>query len=330
MPERGEIRRGATETVQWDGTRWNPIDSAPATGEAARYHPNMGDDYTSAFLNEIGRTGKEAAIGLARSPLDFAKNAVNTVLHPIDTISGIARTVAHPIDTVSALAENPREAGSVLGQLLLGKVTPDALSAVADRTPAIGRGVQSVGRGMEAAGDAVLNRSTPLGMTAAGTAFSGHPLAAAAEVGLPLVAKYGGRGVQALGRTIEGLQRAVTETPEVPKPNSVLSGVTLSPEAVARNIEATNLRDVQGYSPTMAAKLAGIPGAGKVKVTNVPMGEWTITDAMIRNRGGVPSASMQGLQDAVGNGLPSSFQGLPTDEDVQAEISARNATGRWR
>ena len=73
----------------------------------------------------------------------------------------------------------------------------------------------------------------------------------------------------------------------VTRPNSTLSGISLSPEAVERNIEATNLRDVNGYSQKMAGKLAGIPGAGESRfVPDTHLGDSAITDEMIRNRGG--------------------------------------------
>ncbi len=80
-----------------------------------------------------------------------------------------------------------------------------------------------------------------------------------------------------------------------PRPDSVLSGIRVSPDAVARNVEATNLRDVSGFSHDMAGKLAEIPSAGKASVRDVPMGQWNITDEMIRNL----TPSLRGLEDAV-------------------------------
>lgn len=319
MPDKGEIRRGATEAVQWDGSRWTPL---PSDDKSERYQPALSDDYASAFTHELARTGKEAAIGLARSPIDLVKNTIGMVAHPIDAVTNTAHAIAHPVDTFNALGDNPREAGSLLGQLLLAPKVPGALKATAAEGPAlVGRGLGTVGRGMEAAGTAVLDSrgGLPLGMTAAGTAASGHPIAAAAEIGVPLAAKYGGKGLQAVGRSLEGLKRATA--PDVPpRPNSVLSGVTLSPEAVARNIEATNLRDVEGYSHDMAGKLAGIPAAGEATARNFPTGEHAITQEMINEalskKPYVPwnpdpselqldeptSPSLRGLGKAVGSG----------------------------
>lgn len=289
MPQQGEIRRGATESVRWDGSKWTPL--APETDTSVpMYHPRSADTPTTAAIGELARTGKEAAIGLARSPWDLVKNTLGMVAHPINTIENTAHAIAHPIDTAKALGDDPRAAGSLLGQLLIAPKMPGMAETAATEGPSVvGRGLGTVGRGMEAASNAVLDSKggIPLGMTAAGTAFSGHPIAAAAEIGLPLAAKYGGKGLQAAGRSLEGLKRAAAPSLEAAvKPDVNWSGVELSPEAAARNIEATNLRDVSGYSHDVAGKLAGIPGAGKTRVTNIPMGEHAITDEMIQNAGG--------------------------------------------
>lgn len=329
MPDKGEIRRGATESVQWDGSKWNPI--THESDGVPMHHPGVDESPSTAFMSELARTGKEAVIGLLRSPLDLVKNTIGMVAHPIDTITNTAKALAHPSDTLTALENDPRSAGSLLGQLLMSPKLPGMAETAAAEGPGIvGRGMGTVGRGMEAAGNAVLDirGGLPLGMTAAGTAASGHPIAAAAEIGVPLAAKYGGKGLQAAGRSLEGLKLATT--PDVPpRPNSILSGVTLSPEAVARNIEATNLRDVEGYSHDMAGKLAGIPGAGKATVTNVPMGEHAITHEMINEAlskkpyvpwepdpselqdAETPSASLRGLDQAVSGRTTGQFEEGP-------------------
>lgn len=288
MPEKGETRTANGETRAWNGTRWEPT-TAQADTSVPMYHPRSADTPTTAAIGELARTGKEAAIGLVRSPLDLVKNTLGMVAHPITTLENTAHAIAHPIDTVNALGDDPRAAGSLLGQLLIAPRVPGMAETAATEGPGVmGRGLGTVGRGMEAAGNAVLDSKggIPLGMTAAGTAFSGHPLAAAAEIGLPLAAKYGGKGLQAAGRSLEGLKLAAAPALKTAAPDVNLSGVTLSPEAAARNIEGTNLRDVSGYSHDVAGKLAGIPGAGRARVTNVPMGEHAITDEMIQNAGG--------------------------------------------
>lgn len=245
------------------------------------HHPGLTESPIDAAVGEGFRTAGEAAKGFLESPLDMAKGAYNTVRHPLDTMLGIARTVAHPIDAVKALGDDPRAAGSLLGQMLLAPKIPGAADTALSEGPGVvGRGIGAVGRASEAAGDAVLDRPTMGGMAALGTAVSGHPLAAAAEIGVPLAAKYGGRGLQKLGASLEGLKLA-TAPAMADVPDSTLSGVTLSPDAVGRNIDATNMRDMEGFSHSQAGKLAGIPGAGESTAVDVPMGEHAITQEMI-------------------------------------------------
>jgi hypothetical protein len=245
------------------------------------HHPSSTETPTEAFMGEVGRTAGEAGIGLLKSPLDLIKNTLGMVRHPIDTIENTANAVAHPVDTFNALGDNPREAGSLLGQMLIAPKVPGMMKTAALEGPGVvGRTMGTVGRGLEAGGSAVLDAKGPLGMTAAGTAAFGHPGYAALEFGVPFAAKYGGRGIQRLGASLEGLKLA--SAPEVPVPlDTNLSGMMLSPEAMARNIDATNMRDVEGFSHTQAGKLAGIPGAGEAVVSDVPMGQYSITDEMV-------------------------------------------------
>lgn len=320
MPQAGEIRRGSTESVQWDGSRWQPL--AKDEGPSKRYQPGLGDDYASAFTNELGRTAKEAAIGLARSPLDLVKNTVGMVAHPITAVENAAHAVAHPIDTVQALGDDPRAAGSLLGQVLLGKVAPDALGSLAANGPSVvGRGMSAVGRGLENAGSAVLDRGgIPIGMTAAGTAAAGHPLAAAAEIGLPLAAKYGGKGLQAVGRSLEGLKRAAAPTKIADASSPTPFGPGLSPKGLTRNIE-TLTRDTGSPSDAEAV------GQDLERLTDTAP---TTEPASIRGlQQALTPDDVSLREDAVQRYL-AKFPGLPTDEDVAASVAARNAGKKWR
>jgi len=265
------------ETREWTGTAWVPQAAPQADAGVPMHHPGASETPGDAFTSELERTAGEAGAGLLHSPIDMVKGAVHTVVHPLDTLLGLAHTVAHPLDAVKALGDDPRAGGSLLGQMLLAQALPDAAGAVRDNA---GPAITTVGKGLERGGSAVLDQGRiPLGMTAAGTAAAGHPIAAAAEVGIPLAAKYGGRGLQALGDFLTPAEKPALDTLKTAgQPDIVLSGVKLSPQAVQRIIDATNMRDVDGFSHTMAGRLAGIPGAGQVKVTDVPTGEYALPD----------------------------------------------------
>ena len=165
--------------------------------------------FGSAGRRELLRTGKEAAIGLARSPLDAVKGLFGMVAHPIDAVTNLASSVAHPLDTIEALGDDPRAAGSLLGQVLMGRMAGPKVGAVArSSAPAlaegaatVGRGVGAVGRGMEAVGaSAPAKHLASWGGVEAAMAMDPKGLALAAA---PTALKYGGKGVQAAGRLLE-------------------------------------------------------------------------------------------------------------------------------
>ena len=182
-------------------------DLTPGTFGPMR-HATPGDSPSSAFIGELARTGKEAAIGLAKSPLDLVKNLFNTVAHPVDTVEGLAHTVRHPVEAVKNLAANPREAGSLLGQLLLAPEAPGAANEVLASGPtAVGRGVSAVGRGAEALGKSKLAKiASKYGPMEA--VFRGDPLGVAAAA-VPPILEYGGKGLQKLGGSLEGLDLSI-------------------------------------------------------------------------------------------------------------------------
>ncbi len=101
-------------------------------------------------------------------------------------------------------------AGGTTG-LASNLLIPDALAAVkgadyAGMAGAAGRGAGMLGRGMEALGGELKG---PALTTAPLTALMNHPGIAALELAAPPMLKYGGRGVQALGRSLEGLDSGV-------------------------------------------------------------------------------------------------------------------------
>lgn len=181
-----------------------PLNAAAVIGDS----PGM---FGSAGRRELGRTATEAGIGLVRSPIDAVKGLFNLARHPIDSVSNTVNAIAHPIDTVKALGDDPRAAGSMIGQLLLGKVIPENLGTI---TNATGRGVSAVGRAAESVGDAIggskfsVGGMTIPGLGAAEALFRGDPkgLAVAAS---PYALKYGGKGMQAIGGALERAPEAM-------------------------------------------------------------------------------------------------------------------------
>jgi hypothetical protein len=186
------------------------LSNAPTPHEVPRAHAQLDDTpgmFGSAGRRELFRTGKEAAIGLARSPLDAVSGLFNLVRHPIDSATNLASAVAHPLDTVEALGDDPRAAGSMLGQVLLGKLVPGNLGKIGEvgarGVAGVGRGAGAVGRGMETlAASKPIQRMSELG--ALGEAlYHGNPVGGMAAYMAPTAIKYGGKGLQAAGSLME-------------------------------------------------------------------------------------------------------------------------------
>ncbi len=190
----------------------DPINASTPRQLPARADVRLDDTpgmFGSAGRRELMRTGKEAAIGLARSPLDAVKGLFGMVAHPIDTVTNTASAVMHPLDTIEALGDDPRAAGSMLGQVLLGKyAAPKVMPALRASAPAVARGVAgagraagAVGRGMEAVGESAPARHMgSFGAMEAALRMDPKGLALAAA---PAALKYGGKAVQAGGRLLE-------------------------------------------------------------------------------------------------------------------------------
>lgn len=222
------------------------------------YEAGLGDTPETAAFQELLRTGKEAGLGLLRSPLDLAKGVVNTVVHPLDTLMGLGHTVAHPIEAVTDLAKHPREAGSLLGQMLLAPKVPEAANTVLAEGPGIvGRGISKVGRGMEAVGTSkALKSANKYG--AIGTAVSGHPGLAALELAAPPALEYGGKLAQKGGAALEGLDLAYKGKIPTPFARDAEPAV-VDPVEVMREKVAGAREDVgAGFSRKVASKLNGL------------------------------------------------------------------------
>src|SRR5689334_24069814 len=75
MPQVGERRTGQTETVEWNGQRWEPVATAAPPAE---------DSAISRFFGGA----------MATSPLN-PMNLVHAVAHPIDTIGHMVGDPLH-------------------------------------------------------------------------------------------------------------------------------------------------------------------------------------------------------------------------------------------
>lgn len=218
MPEMGERRTSGGETREWTGSGWARVQAAAAAppqapAGAERYQPGLGDDYGSAFLGELARTGKEAALGVARSPWDMLKGVLGL---PGQVVKGLTQDLPTLLKDPSLLKEaptavaqgvkdlgdNPREAGSLLGQMLLAPKLPAAGETALARGPGIvGRGMAKVGRGVEATGTSLAGNGlvrTALGGYAAG------PVGAAGAAIAPKALELAGKGLQRGGKVLEG------------------------------------------------------------------------------------------------------------------------------
>ena len=215
MPDRIQRNRTPGEYRIQTETGWQPYTPMPE-GTPERYLPGETDTPASAFLGELGRTGKEAAIGVARSPLDIAKGLYELITSPVQSARNIGQAVTHPGAVLKALADNPREAGSALGQILLtGKFGPK-IPGMVGKVP---EAVSAAGRGVERAGTALAD------LKVGGTKLSGAGMLGAAMTGnipgalaaaSPYALKAGGKGLQAVGGGLERLKAAL-HTPDIPK-----------------------------------------------------------------------------------------------------------------
>ena len=331
MPQNGEIRHGATESVQWDGSRWTPLtNKQPTVDNPASFGwldavPGLRDvlnlpmnavkgagalpDVARGLINQPGATLKGFAAGAseAATPGRIGLLALLTGGATLPAALGaaggeaIAQGTRVATDAPNAPRSFPEAAGNV---------------AEAASVPALAGTIKAVPSAVERLGGTrnVAGRVLGAGFGGyEGYHYGGLPGMVAGAVGGGSLGGSGGgsramRGLRAVigGGAPEAAEEAVAapaRTPTAPveapiaKPDVNWSGVTLSPEAAARNVEATNLRDVSGYSHDVAGKLAGIPGAGRARVTNVPMGEHAITDEMIQNAGGTVTPPPEPTQE---------------------------------
>ena len=219
MPDRIQRNRTTGEyRVISDTGETRPYTPPTESTGPEMHHPGLTETPFEAKAGEWLRTGKETALGLVRSPWDLLKNTFGLLTttpnerwnQPSLTGGDLAHAISNPREIPQYLGEHPREGGSLIGQLLLGRYAvpavaphvPGAISAVGGRAETLGSTLAETkigGFGLPglAAAEAIL-RSDPMGAAVAAT---------------PYALKYGGRGLKRAGAALEGLKRGATEGP---------------------------------------------------------------------------------------------------------------------
>src|ERR1035437_10580212 len=261
MPQHqiGETKTVNGVTGRWDGQGWERSDAAPegVAGASSMFHPGLGDTPLTAAAQELARTAGQTLKGLLPSTLDLASNAISTVAHPIDAIKGVAQAVTHPGDVVNAIGADPSLGGSMIGQLLMGKMLPGKATDIAD---VAGRGIGATGRGLEAAATSPVAKTMGhYGALEAGLRLdSWGAVVAAAPKGVELA----GEGLQKVGKSLRGLKQATSAAPEAAA--STTGGLSaadeaalvkrgISPEAIA-TIKAKLTAPAPTVSPVRSPK----------------------------------------------------------------------------
>ncbi len=322
--------------AEWDAARkaGGNVDAppdAPVDTGVAMHHPGLYESPTEAAIAELGRTGKEAAIGLAKSPLDYVSNLATSLRHPIDTLENLGHAVINPGETIKKLGDNPREAGSALGQLLLGKYTPN----IAEAAPGpIGRGVSAVGRGMETVSQLpYIQRAASYG--GLGELIYRHDPYGALIPLAPKAMEVGGQGLQRIGGAIEdfspsdavsSLRKAVTPgIPEPPpSPEAIAAqdaGFAAQDRSIARKLGET------GYKDPAIKKIAGVSlRKAKNFSREVPMSDNGALDYPgIRD---LYPAQQEDL--AIGRGLDAPLEGVASETPGADQFGGDRTVGSTR
>lgn len=345
MPQPGEIRRGATESVQWNGERWSPI----VHGEESVDKPiSFGVLDMVPGLRDVLNLPTNIVKGAKALP-DVARGIVN---EPGATMKGFVKG--------SSEAATPERIG-MLALLTGGATLPAALGAAGGEALAEGARVATdapnAARSFpEAAGNVLGAASVPAlagALNAAPTAIArmgGARKVAGGVLGAGLGGyegyRYGGIpggiagaiGGGALGGGSGG-SRSMRALRAILGPEAEASPKV--PQTVAQTIDeavgAGKLRRSEGYVPEVAPRLIGasVPSESapsmrglEAAVTEKPrlsLEEFKAAQELVK-QGHAPEDVMMAIQQ---NRRPASWQGLPNDEEVAATIADRNASGRW-
>jgi len=283
--------------------------------------------FGSAGRRELLRTGTEAAIGLARSPLDAVKGLFGMVAHPIDTATNLASSVAHPLDTIEALGDDPRAAGSLLGQVLMGRVAGPKVGAVArasapalaEGAASVGRGVGAVGRGLEVAGASEpVQKAAQLGGLHSILNLDPRGVALAAA---PTALKYGGKAVQAGGRLLERAPSAM---------DSLMGNESLDAVAAGRQNawrRGTGARQSSEVPYRYADEAA--PVAEDLAATPEPMSPWSPGEGAWNAAEDVAPPAAAVAEDLAPSAAPNWIRPKPlpmAEADLQRLLGGRSTT----
>lgn len=365
MPQVGEQRKGATETVEWNGSRWAPVASVPAAA------PEQG--------SALGRFFNGA---LSTSPLN-PMNLVRAASSPGKTIAGmIADPLKNAFQVPGDLADvvtNARGGGPVMGRVtsalealkhiggsvpLIGPAGVEAGSKVGEGDIAGGAGelagiasgalvpkvagaapeaISKVGRGAEAAGTALKGSrfsvggvSVPLtGIGAAEALFGNHPIAGTALAATPYALEYGGRGLQKVGGALSGLKEMVSPS------EADVSGNYKGPRAKgAGDVSEYNFPEEVGgvsaeapLSPIEQFNRDNPPGEGRTtgSFEEGPSGLSSVAERS-KARGASPESVMNDMQDSYGHGLqqePPLGHDVNVPEDFSFEGESTGVPGEY-
>lgn len=351
-PRVGEIRRGTSESVRWDGTRWEPI--------AHQSAPSSPLDSLSDFLGGAISTSPLNPMNLARA----VAHPLNTIGHAIgDPISEVAQAATHAKNAIV----NPGDEGFV-GR---GAEAMQAIEHLGGAVPLVGRSAihagENIGSGNVARGTGELTglasgaflpslvqkmprtiSATGRGVERVGTALGetkiggyGVPGLALAEAvmrsdpkGLaiaaaPTVLKYTGRGMQRVGSALDGLPdsiRALTGDADEPISHADL---------VARGARAYRAGKVQQAAAANASGLTSL--RDEMPYPWVRSTDTLVPDDFIGSMGpDVVRGSAQSANASPAFTLPSSLRALERNDDLwgpgsttkTGELSQADATGR--
>lgn len=295
MPQIGERRSGATETVEWNGQRWMPVDETPAPAEAPQ------EGALSRFFGGA----------MSTSPLNPA-NIINAVSHPIDTLG---HAVVDPLVNLFKAASNYKEFASQPGkgaswtplvqaaEHLGGAVPlvgPAAINAgekigngdiaggagelaglasgalVPDVVEGAPRAMQKAGGAMERGGTALATRGgisvggvhVPLSTIGLGEALLRRDPVGAAVAATPYALKYGGKGMRMAGEALEGLRNPAPEgetwDPAGPaRAARAKAAQQAAREAASGDPLSTEPNAVYTGTPPKASPLQGVEGIAR-------------------------------------------------------------------
>lgn len=216
MPD--TLRTVGGVTARWDGQGWVPVADVQSSG--------LADPALARFLG-----------GAASTSMFNPMNVARMVAHPIDTLGSLIGTqvgegrkayenfqqgryseaaghgAAALLPVIGPAAAHIGERigeGDIAGGAgeLTGLASNAFIPATMRNTP---RAMTAVGRGAEAAGQTLMeSRFTPYGaLGLLETALRGHPGIATSIAAVPPALKYGGKGLRAVGESLEGLRQAI-------------------------------------------------------------------------------------------------------------------------